>query len=73
LLLTARIVIYKIPVALNKKSAQKQKRLKETTASRKPLFHEKPSPKFFPKTAKTKPKTSPLPAKSGLYFCRNMA
>jgi len=26
---------------LNKKSAQKQKRPKETTASRKPLFHEK--------------------------------
>jgi len=26
---------------LNKKSAQKQKRLLETTASRKPLFHEK--------------------------------
>jgi hypothetical protein len=47
---------------LNKKSAQKQKR-PETTASRKPLFHEKPNE--HSKTAKTKPKTTRLQTAGG--------
>jgi hypothetical protein len=53
---------------LNKKSAQKQKRPKETTASRKPLFHEKSNFKHSSKTAKTKPKTSPLARRAGFTF-----
>jgi magnesium chelatase family protein len=45
---------------LNKKSAQKQKRLL-TTASRKPLFHKKENAKFKSKTDKTKDQ-NPRPA-----------
>jgi hypothetical protein len=44
MLLTVGFSIYKIAVALNKKSAQKQKRHLKTTASRKPLFHKKETP-----------------------------
>jgi hypothetical protein len=40
-LLTLLCLLTIISVALNKKSAQKQKRLNQTTASRKPLFYEK--------------------------------
>lgn len=63
MLLTGLKLLTIICLALNKISAQKQKQLSETTASRRPLFH----PRSFIKTQRQNQKNSVPTIKVGTF------
>ena len=63
MLLTTMKILTIISLALNKISAQKQKQLSETTASRRPLFH----PRSFYKNTILKSKNIVPAIKTGTF------